>query len=134
MRYRELAEAYLTTAEIEADHTGASFPVEVFKNPSRAEFMKAIRTADFRTARGNLYDDGTLLVFYLEEAEHHAVDSAIGGSGNFTRLFLNPTGVTFYGSDFDDPPLYTVANALEIIENAPALQRIYGKDFEVRED
>jgi hypothetical protein len=134
-----LREAYLTTAKIDSGYQGKTFPVEIFQNPSRTEFAKAIRKADFRVARGNLYPDGTLLVCYVEEAEHHAIDDAMRGTGdfgtgNFERLFLNPTGVTFYGDDHDDPPRSTIEQFAEELKSSPALRRIYGRQFDVRED
>jgi hypothetical protein len=129
-----LVEAYLSTVEVESEYGGKKFHVEVFKNPSRMEFMKALRNLDYKIARGNLYPDGTLLVCFEEEVEHYALDDAIGGSGDFTRLFLNATGVTFYGDDFYNPPRTTAQDGIVEIKAAKALQRIYGREFEVRED
>lgn len=127
-----IVETYLTTIQIEGDYTGAKFPVEVFKNPSRKDFLKGLNDTNFHCARGNLYPDGTLLVFYEEEAEHYPVSYALGKGEEFIRLFLKKDRVIFYSIEFDDELSdMTVEEAIEMFRAAPALQRIYGRNFEV---
>lgn len=128
-----LNEAYWNTLDVTTDY-GAKHIVEVFKNPNRLEFHKLLRQSSEGSLRATLYGND-LLVWEGTSVQHHDLDHAIQeqissfgkAGGYYIRLFLDASGVSMHAS----PDEKTFEEEEKFVQNSRALQRIYGKDFEV---
>lgn len=127
----DLFEKYLGTFDVLCDYGEKVKGVEVFQNPGRTEVNKLMRQSEHGALRASLYPerDDLLLVWIGDRVQHHDLDAAVfnGEENYYIRLFFDASGVSAHGSPEDE--VQDMED--ETIKSSPAMQRIFGKTFEV---
>lgn len=108
--------------------------VDLYKNPSRAEFGKLIK--EFRELRGILDQNGDLVVWNAYLATHGDIEIHFDSVGAYLyltkdRLELNDMQYYYSDNEAGNGPRYNnrVRTMYIYAKNNMALNRIYGRDF-----
>lgn len=126
----DLFETFMGSYRIKCDYGGIE-QVELFRNPSKLDINKMLRTSEYASVRASLYPDkdDLLIVWIGDRVQHHDIDNELFGKERnyYVRLFIDRTGLSVNSTGEQE------VDDLEenIIMQSSAIRRIFGRNFEI---